>query len=200
MKLSADDTKLAFLALSQMVSKGTVSMEELRQQFGERIPGAMSMAAQAMGMTDGAFIKAVSTGKILANDLLPKLADVMEKKFAKGAINAADSIQSSYNRLGNAFTSFKEIVNIALEKSGLIEFFADAVTGINSFITAMTGASKSIKEMSSVERAKEKLSIEKDILELQKKQNDPSFFTNKADVRREITELKTKKDQMGHLY
>jgi tape measure domain-containing protein len=199
MKLSADDTKLAFLALSQMVSKGTVSMEELRQQFGERIPGAMSMAAQAMGMTDGAFIKAVSSGKILANDLLPKLADVMEKKFAKGAINAADSIQSSYNRLGNAFTTFKEVVNISLEKSGLIDFFAKSVSVINTFISAIAGASKGIREMSSIEREKEKLNIISQIKEKQKELNDPGFFTAEGKLKSEIRAYNNKLTKINEL-
>ncbi|MFM6987944.1 MAG: tape measure protein, partial [Arenimonas sp.] len=38
---SAADTDGAMMALGQMVSKGKVSMEELRQQLAERLPGAM---------------------------------------------------------------------------------------------------------------------------------------------------------------
>ena len=36
---SSADTQGALLAISQIVSKGNVSLEELRGQFGERLPG-----------------------------------------------------------------------------------------------------------------------------------------------------------------
>ena len=39
--MSADDTNLSFLAITQMMSKGKISSEELRRQLGERMPIAM---------------------------------------------------------------------------------------------------------------------------------------------------------------
>ena len=48
---SAADTDGAMMAWGQMVSKGKVSMEELRQQLAERLPGAMQAAAAGAGLT-----------------------------------------------------------------------------------------------------------------------------------------------------
>jgi tape measure domain-containing protein len=59
-------------ALSQISSKGVVSMEELRQQLGEALPGAMTIAADSMGMTNGQFMKMVESGEMLSSDFLPK--------------------------------------------------------------------------------------------------------------------------------
>lgn len=44
LQLFADQTKGALVAISQMISKGKVSAEELRQQLGERLPGRHHLA------------------------------------------------------------------------------------------------------------------------------------------------------------
>lgn len=191
MKLSAGDTTGVFLALSQMLSKGTVSAEELRQQFGERIPGAMSMAAKAMEMTDAEFNKALSTGKIMANDLLPKLADQLENNFAKGALTSSESIQASYNRLGNVFTNFKEIVLKSLEGSGLIAFFAKAVTAVDGFIDRINRAITSIRDMSMIQREAERLDIVKQIA-AKEEQIKNAYSFNKGKYEAELRALKSK--------
>lgn len=82
LNMSTQDLDLTFLALQQMVSKGTVSMEELRRQLGERIPGVFELAAKAMNMTTGEFAKQVEGGNVLALDLLPKLIKELQKTIA----------------------------------------------------------------------------------------------------------------------
>lgn len=191
MKLSAQDTTGVFMALTQMLSKGTVSSEELRQQFGERIPGAMSLAAKAMNMTDAEFNKALGTGQIMANDLLPKLADALENKFAKGAENASNSLQASYNRLGNTFTNVKEIIYNSLQRTGIIEFFSKAVTSIDSFIDRIARATTSIRQMSMTQRDVERLDIIKQIAD-KEKQIEGAFEFNKGRYQSELRNLKSK--------
>ena len=61
-------------ALSQIAGKGVVSMEELRQQLGDALPGAMLIAADSMGLTVAQMNKLVSSGNLLASDFLPKFA------------------------------------------------------------------------------------------------------------------------------
>ena len=60
--LSTEQTGGALNAIQQMISKGTVSSEELRQQLGERLPGAFQIAARAMGVTTAALDQDVRTG------------------------------------------------------------------------------------------------------------------------------------------
>ena len=48
--LSADQTNHVFTALSQMMSKGKISSEELRQQMGEQLPIALQAMAKAAGV------------------------------------------------------------------------------------------------------------------------------------------------------
>ncbi|MFK1850867.1 tape measure protein [Bacteroides fragilis] len=51
--MSAEDSNGVFLALSQMMSKGKVSSEELRLQMGERLPIALQAMAKAAGVSVG---------------------------------------------------------------------------------------------------------------------------------------------------
>jgi tape measure domain-containing protein len=78
---SAEQQGRAMEAISQIASKGVVAMEEVRGQLAEAIPGATQIAARAMGMTSGAFIELVSSGKLLAEDFLPKFAAQLRSEF-----------------------------------------------------------------------------------------------------------------------
>ncbi|MBW4540701.1 MAG: tape measure protein [Myxacorys chilensis ATA2-1-KO14] len=106
--LSAEESGGAILALSQIASKGKVQAEELRGQLGERIPGAFSIAARAMGATEAELNKFLETGSVTANDFLPKFARQLQVEFAGSAESASQNIQSSFNRLGNSSQQLQE--------------------------------------------------------------------------------------------
>ncbi len=118
-----------FTALSQMASKGVVSMEELRQQLGESLPGALNTAARSMGMTTKEFSKMVERGEVLSSDFLPKFAMQLGAESSTGVNGAAKSAQASFNRLNN--TIFELQVTIGKGLLGAQKIGADvAVVGI----------------------------------------------------------------------
>ncbi|MFD3263328.1 tape measure protein [Phenylobacterium ferrooxidans] len=78
-------------AISQVASKGVVSMEEIRQQLAEAIPGATNIAARAMGMGTAEFNKMVGAGKLLAEDFLPKFAAQLKSEFGPAVAKYLDS-------------------------------------------------------------------------------------------------------------
>jgi len=88
LRLTSVQVAGAMKALEQMISKGTVSSEEMRQQLGERLPGAFRLAADSMGLTTAAFSKQLALGKIAATDLLPKLAAAIQEAYGPSAIAA----------------------------------------------------------------------------------------------------------------
>lgn len=95
--LSADSAGGALDALGQMASKGTVSMEELRQQLGDRMPGALGAAAKGLGLTEAELIKLVESGNLAARDFFPA--------FTKGLTQMQGSTEGlvpTFNRLKNA--------------------------------------------------------------------------------------------------
>ena len=127
LKLSNDDLKGSLNALSQMISKGTVSAEELRGQLGERLPGAFNLAAKAMGVTTSELGKMLENGEIMAGDLLPKLALELNKTFGDKIVGSVDSLQASVNRLDNSFTN-------AVNNGKIGEFFKVFVDGANNAV------------------------------------------------------------------
>ena len=110
-----------------MISKGTVSAEELRGQLGERLPGAFNLAAKAMGVTTSELGKMLENGEIMAGDLLPKLALELNKTFGDKIVGSVDSLQASVNRLDNSFTN-------AVNNGKIGEFFKVFVDGANNAV------------------------------------------------------------------
>ena len=118
-----------FLALQQIVSKGKLSMEELRLQLAERIPGSMKIAAQAAGMSMTQFESAVRSGTINTNKWLLNFADLLEKQFGGAAKLAAKTFDAEMNRMSNSMLKFNaDIVSM----SGSGDIWAEIVRGINS--------------------------------------------------------------------
>lgn len=92
LQMSTSDVNGTFRAFIQMVSKGNVQAEELRGQLGERLVGAFNMAAKSMGKTTPELNKMLKDGKVLAADLLPKLAEEIQKTFGESAQQGAKSL------------------------------------------------------------------------------------------------------------
>ena len=104
--LSPDEYSRTLLALQQMISKGKVSAEELRQQLGEALPGAFQLFAQAAGVSTAELDKMLERGEV-GIDVLGKFADVLHNKYEKGANEAAQGLQAELNRLTMSWEDFK---------------------------------------------------------------------------------------------
>lgn len=130
LKLSAEDTEGALRALAQMMGKGTVQAEELRGQLGERVPGAFKLAANAMGVTEQQLGKMLEQGQVMAADLLPKLANELDKAFG-------NKVQGNITGLNAEWNKFKN--NLFGSTSGFASFFATILSGINKTFEALSG-------------------------------------------------------------
>lgn len=97
--LSGDKVNHILDALSQIAAKGVVSMEELRQQLGDSLPGALSLTAKGLGLTEAELIKVVESGGLLARDLFPALTNSL--KSLGGEVN---TFTAAWERLKNATT------------------------------------------------------------------------------------------------
>lgn len=114
MGLSADNTTGALLALGQMASKGTVQVEELRGQLGERIPGAFAIAARAMGVSTRELGKMMERGEVMSEEFLPKFAAEMMKTFSPGLEAAISGPRSQFDEFHNSVFRLKNEVGTGL--------------------------------------------------------------------------------------
>jgi tape measure domain-containing protein len=137
LKLSSEDVKGALNALGQMFSKGTVSAEELKQQLGERLPGAVALMAQGLGVTTQALNKMLEQGQITTAGVI-KLAEQLELAYGSKITGKVDTLQASVQRLNNTFTT-------AVESGNLGKFFKLIVDGANRALNGLELMIKGLK-------------------------------------------------------
>lgn len=130
---SSADTEGALLAISQIVSKGNVSLEELRGQLGERLPGAFQIAADAMGLTTKELDELVSSGNLTASEFLPKFAKALQDTF--GDTTYVESYTASWNRLQNSLND----AFIVIGKAGVFDAITKGVEIATASITGLIG-------------------------------------------------------------
>lgn len=122
--LSASESDGVMLALSQMMSKGKISMEELRKQMGEKLPVAIQAMAKALGVSIGQMEKLIGSGKVMSADVLPKFADALNEIIPNVD---TDNLETSLSRLSNMFG---EIV----DASGFQDKYKALIDGLTSLL------------------------------------------------------------------
>lgn len=115
--LSSEQTSGALDALGQIASKGVVSMEELRQQLGDRLPGAIGITAKGLGIAEDRLIKLVESGQLTADQFFPA--------FSRGLVQ----LQGDTDTLSAAWARFTNLLTNAAQSAG------DA-----GFLTLLSGA------------------------------------------------------------
>ena len=139
---SSAETSNALLALSQMASKGTIQMEELRGQLGEALPGALQAVARGLGITTQDLIQLVEEGKIAASDLFPALAKGLNELY--GGAPSAQTLSQEITNIKNAFTEMAADIGDAGGLSALKVGAEIAQAAIVSLGVTLVAAGKSI--------------------------------------------------------
>ncbi|MCZ2112277.1 MAG: tape measure protein [Anaerolineae bacterium] len=133
MALSGDQINGALVAVQQMLSKGVVSMEELRQQLGDRIPGAVQIMANALDVSVQDLAKMVSSGTVPATDALMKFSDELLRLSANSIEFASQQPYAQFERLK---TSIFE-ATAALGGSGFNDAMGQAAISMRDFIDSL---------------------------------------------------------------
>lgn len=142
MGLSADETNGVFLALSQIAGKGKVSMEELRGQLGERLPPAMKIAADSMGVTVSELNKLVEAG-LDSNEFLAAFGPALQKSFSKDASTNIDTLRGKMNLLRTEFKLFLNDLGTSGIGQGAASIFNDLTGAINKIRDSLKGIDSS---------------------------------------------------------
>jgi tape measure domain-containing protein len=143
----AEDVQGAITAMVQVFSKGKVSAEELSGQLGERLPGAVTMFAEANKMSLPELQDALKKGEVGLNELM-NFVEALGVRFAGTALQIASSSADAGARLTVAFNQMKLEVGKALQPIGA-EFqaaFAEFLTDITpSLIEAAKAVASGLK-------------------------------------------------------
>lgn len=136
--LSGDKVTHMLDALAQMAGKGVVSMEELRQQLGDSLPGALSLTAKGLGLTDAELIKLVESGGLLARDLFPALTKSLQSM--SGEIN---TLQSRWERFKNALAQTAQTAGDA----GWLDVLKGGLTALTAVLYAVVVPLAALSEL-----------------------------------------------------
>ncbi len=135
LKLSNEQIERSLLAISQMMSKGTVSAEELRQQLGEAMPGAFNMMAKALGVTTQELGKMLKAGEVLASDALPKLAAEMEKTTGLTYARNLETISGSASALKTNISLLYKAIG---DNAGVVSAISKLNNGLSSIVSKLS--------------------------------------------------------------
>ena len=143
---SLEDMKAAMVATAQVFSKGKVSAEELRQQLGERLPGAFTIFAESMGKTPAELDKALEQGKVTLQDFIT-FSETLFKKYGDNAKILAAGPEAAGDRLATAMSELKDIVGKTITPIGAAfqESFSSMINQIGESEEALLILSGTLK-------------------------------------------------------
>ena len=139
--LNTERTNLVFLAFSQILSKGKVSMEELRRQLGEQLPGVLNIAAKAMNVNVQELERMIQAG-LSADEFMLKFSRTVRSTVREnGALQAStQKVEASQQKMATAFAEFSD----ALFKAGLADLLKGFFDFLSDSLQALTVLFKAI--------------------------------------------------------
>lgn len=130
MGLSVESQERSFLALNQMMSKGKITAEELRNQLGEALPGAFNIMAESMGVSTKELDKMLEKGQVGTENLV-KFAKQIEKSYGIENVNRIETITAATNRLSNEWTN---AITSLTSGGGFNSFLINIINQLGSYI------------------------------------------------------------------
>ncbi len=115
--LSSERQALSFQAVIQSLGKGVVQAEELRGQLAESLPGAVELAARAIGVTSERLNALIKTGQVNAVDFVIAFGAQAERELGERVPSSVASSRAAFGRFNNAITELK----VAIGNSGLVD-------------------------------------------------------------------------------
>lgn len=131
---TADQMNLVFLAIEQMLSKGNISAEEFKQQFGEQIPGAFAAGAKALGLTEIEFRKYMESASLGSDAVISIMRDL-----ARETKDATEQMRTGIVAQQNALDNAKFRFNLALADSGFLEAYRKLITSLTQLLESNEG-------------------------------------------------------------
>jgi len=160
MNLNKEQMHGLFLSIEQMTSKGFVSMEELRRQMGQYLPGSMELAAEAMDLGKekmGEFFKLVASGTLKTSKFMPKFVKKINETYGGDILEQAlKKPTAAFAELANSLDALKlafapALVTLLMPFVKGLTMLANALTKlvgvffeVDSFVKVLTSSNKNV--------------------------------------------------------
>ena len=136
---SIQDFQGVFRAIRQIATKGKVQAEELVGQLGERIPGAINLMAEGLGVTRQELFKLLETGKLASEDALPALKNAINESVSdERARQNVNTLNGLFNLMNTAIFE----LSTELGTGGANELIKELAKGVIGVTEALKPAAK----------------------------------------------------------
>lgn len=129
--LSTEQVDGALLALEQIASKGKVSLEELRRQLGNALPGAVTIAAKSLGITTAQLFQLVESGQLASDVFLKVFPTALRASFGVDSSTRIETTQAALNRFKNSLQAFTD----AVVRAGVLDLFINSLTSLTKSLS-----------------------------------------------------------------
>jgi tape measure domain-containing protein len=144
--LSNEALGRAIQAVQQIASKGKVTMEELRGQLGEALPGAMQILARAFGTTTKGLEDMVTKG-LDSTEALKRLTSQLGIEVPQAAARAGSGI----TQLGNEILMLKD----RIAQTGLLRWLDDVQGRLAGLLRTSREAEEKLQQQAEKRLARE---------------------------------------------
>lgn len=143
---TGEHLKRASIAIQQMVGKGVISMEELRQQLGEAVPDAIQAMAAGTGMSMAELVKQISKGTVEAKSALDRMFGILKSENEGAALRMMETWVGQLEKLKTNWMLFSNEVGTS---SGLFDEMKAQLTDLNKWFESGEAkeAAKYLSEM-----------------------------------------------------
>ena len=124
-QLATTDMVAVFRALEQIANKGVFQMEELRQQLGDRLPGATNILAEALDVPTEVLSELLELGQVGA-EYLEEFGNALEERYGDQLPNALLLTEARIGRLQNALFE----LSLAIGQGAFREAFHELLTAL----------------------------------------------------------------------
>ena len=151
MRLEAGELAGTFRALEQMISKQKVKSEELVHQLGDRLPGAVGLAAEALDRTPKQLYRMLEAGEVTIDKFLRPFAMTLLTTFGPRGVKNVTSFAGATNNLATEWQLFadkfarvtglaKAVVNSMLHMSDALEFMRKNMENVIASAVGLSAA------------------------------------------------------------
>lgn len=136
LQLSADQTRTVMDNMAAALRRGTITTQDLQTGFGG-LPNLMKLAAQAMDLDTAAVKRLADEQGLMTTLTLPRLLTAIQATWGSKAVQAAETLESSFGKLKNTIQQVGEALaklggNRALEL--LLELWKLRAAGVQSVV------------------------------------------------------------------
>lgn len=132
--LSTDAYSRTLVALEQIIGKGSIGAQDLIQQLGNDLPGAVGFLAKGLGITEATMRKTMETTHLTSNALI-NMIEEMNKAGQAAGDDSTQALTRASGRLETAKTDFE----LALAKGGFEDVYIEFIKKLTILLQGDSG-------------------------------------------------------------